>query len=412
MRSSQPSARATRRTCSRVRRTRTRSSSIRPAAAMQELGKVLDETKPDVDPVLRRRPRRDVLGHLRPVVRHRRRQPRDRQVRRARAQPADPPRDGRGHPQQAGRRSQLRHGLLGGRRARARVLDSVRVRDRQAQHPGRSRSSPTSTCRRCRRRAAARRWARRSPRSSRAARSAWPSSPAAACRTSPAPRKYHYPEFDFDRWLVSQMEAGNTDALLNMTGTQLDEVGNTEMLSWAVHVRRHRPAAGRAHRLHPDLAPRAVHDALPAAARAHATRRRKVDAAVRRLPVPEPGLTVLQAPAVRGLRPEQAAVRVAPQRRCCATASSTTSRRSPTSTSCTGQQRKAARAMIDVGKGGAGQRPRQAAGRRRRAPAAGADVAARDLLDDAQARPGGDGRGSQALTIRTCCQTRKGAALS
>src|SRR5688572_32812893 len=50
----------------------------------------------------------------------------------------------------------------------------------------------------------------------------------------PGTSKYHYPEFDFDRWLVSQMEAGNTDALLNMTGTQLDEVGNTEMLNWAV----------------------------------------------------------------------------------------------------------------------------------------------------------------------------------
>jgi 2,3-dihydroxyphenylpropionate 1,2-dioxygenase len=50
----------------------------------------------------------------------------------------------------------------------------------------------------------------------------------------PGTRKYTSPEFDFDRWLVSQMEAGNTDALLNMTGTQLDEVGNTEMLNWAV----------------------------------------------------------------------------------------------------------------------------------------------------------------------------------
>jgi aromatic ring-opening dioxygenase catalytic subunit (LigB family) len=50
----------------------------------------------------------------------------------------------------------------------------------------------------------------------------------------PGTTKYHYPEFDFDRWLISQMEAGNTDALLNLTGTQLDEVGNTEMLSWAV----------------------------------------------------------------------------------------------------------------------------------------------------------------------------------
>ncbi len=50
----------------------------------------------------------------------------------------------------------------------------------------------------------------------------------------PGTRKYLHPEFDFDRWLVSQFEAGNPEALLNMTGTQLDEVGNTEMLNWAV----------------------------------------------------------------------------------------------------------------------------------------------------------------------------------
>ena len=50
----------------------------------------------------------------------------------------------------------------------------------------------------------------------------------------PGTSKYLTPEFDFDRWLVAQFEAGNTDALLNMTGTQLDEVGNTEMLNWAI----------------------------------------------------------------------------------------------------------------------------------------------------------------------------------
>jgi hypothetical protein len=50
----------------------------------------------------------------------------------------------------------------------------------------------------------------------------------------PGTKKYNFPEFDFDRWLVSQWEAGNMDALLDMTGTQLDEVGNTELLSWAV----------------------------------------------------------------------------------------------------------------------------------------------------------------------------------
>ena len=50
----------------------------------------------------------------------------------------------------------------------------------------------------------------------------------------PGTTKYLSPEFDFDRWLVAQFEAGNTEALLGMTGTQLDEVGNTEMLTWAM----------------------------------------------------------------------------------------------------------------------------------------------------------------------------------
>jgi AmmeMemoRadiSam system protein B len=49
----------------------------------------------------------------------------------------------------------------------------------------------------------------------------------------PGTMKYEQPEYGFDRWLISQFEAGNTDALLNMTVEQLDEVGNTEMLTWA-----------------------------------------------------------------------------------------------------------------------------------------------------------------------------------
>ena len=60
----------------------------------------------------------------------------------------------------------------------------------------------------------------------------------------PGTRKYLYPEFDFDRWLVSQFEAGHADALLNMTGTQLDEVGNTEMLNWAALFGAIGPQAG------------------------------------------------------------------------------------------------------------------------------------------------------------------------
>ena len=50
----------------------------------------------------------------------------------------------------------------------------------------------------------------------------------------PGTTKYLTPEFDFDRWLVAQLEAGHANALLDMTGTQLDEVGNTELLTWAM----------------------------------------------------------------------------------------------------------------------------------------------------------------------------------
>jgi aromatic ring-opening dioxygenase catalytic subunit (LigB family) len=49
----------------------------------------------------------------------------------------------------------------------------------------------------------------------------------------PGTWKYPQPEFEFDRWLIGQLEQGNADALLNMTGEQLDEVGNTELLNWA-----------------------------------------------------------------------------------------------------------------------------------------------------------------------------------
>jgi AmmeMemoRadiSam system protein B len=48
----------------------------------------------------------------------------------------------------------------------------------------------------------------------------------------PGTVKYEDPEYDFDRWLIAQLEAGNTDALLSMTGEQLDETGNTELLTW------------------------------------------------------------------------------------------------------------------------------------------------------------------------------------
>jgi 2,3-dihydroxyphenylpropionate 1,2-dioxygenase len=49
----------------------------------------------------------------------------------------------------------------------------------------------------------------------------------------PGTSKYHQPEFEFDRWMISQLELGNMDALLELTVEQLDEVGNTELLNWA-----------------------------------------------------------------------------------------------------------------------------------------------------------------------------------
>ena len=50
----------------------------------------------------------------------------------------------------------------------------------------------------------------------------------------PGTWKYMHPEFDFDRWMIGELERGNADALLELTVEQLDEVGNTELLTWAI----------------------------------------------------------------------------------------------------------------------------------------------------------------------------------
>ena len=50
----------------------------------------------------------------------------------------------------------------------------------------------------------------------------------------PGTWKYPQPAFDFDYWAIEQMEHGNHEALLDLTNEQLDEVGNTEMLPWMV----------------------------------------------------------------------------------------------------------------------------------------------------------------------------------
>ena len=49
----------------------------------------------------------------------------------------------------------------------------------------------------------------------------------------PGTSKYPEPEYDFDWWMIGQLEKGNIDALMNLTVEQLDETGNTELLTWA-----------------------------------------------------------------------------------------------------------------------------------------------------------------------------------
>ena len=48
----------------------------------------------------------------------------------------------------------------------------------------------------------------------------------------PGTRKYPTPEFDFDYWLISELEAGRSESLLKLSSEQLDETGNTELLTW------------------------------------------------------------------------------------------------------------------------------------------------------------------------------------
>lgn len=50
----------------------------------------------------------------------------------------------------------------------------------------------------------------------------------------PGAWKYPQPDFDFDWWAIAHMERGNHEALLDLNNSQLDEVGNTEMLPWMI----------------------------------------------------------------------------------------------------------------------------------------------------------------------------------
>jgi 2,3-dihydroxyphenylpropionate 1,2-dioxygenase len=50
----------------------------------------------------------------------------------------------------------------------------------------------------------------------------------------PGTWKYPEPAYDFDHWAIQHLERGDIETLLSLTNRQLDEVGNTELLSWLV----------------------------------------------------------------------------------------------------------------------------------------------------------------------------------
>jgi 2,3-dihydroxyphenylpropionate 1,2-dioxygenase len=50
----------------------------------------------------------------------------------------------------------------------------------------------------------------------------------------PGTARYYQPAYDFDRWCIRELENSREDSFLDLTPEQLDEVGNTEMLPWAL----------------------------------------------------------------------------------------------------------------------------------------------------------------------------------
>lgn len=50
----------------------------------------------------------------------------------------------------------------------------------------------------------------------------------------PGTWKYYKPAYDFDQWCLYELENSRSESFLNLTPEQLDEVGNTEMLPWAL----------------------------------------------------------------------------------------------------------------------------------------------------------------------------------
>ncbi len=50
----------------------------------------------------------------------------------------------------------------------------------------------------------------------------------------PGTHKYFDPEFEFDHWVIQELEEGRVESVLDLTSVQLDETGDTELLTWLV----------------------------------------------------------------------------------------------------------------------------------------------------------------------------------
>lgn len=60
----------------------------------------------------------------------------------------------------------------------------------------------------------------------------------------PGTWKYPQPEFDFDKWIIAELEQGNIATLFDLTTEHLDEVGNTELLPWSIMLGAIGPTPG------------------------------------------------------------------------------------------------------------------------------------------------------------------------
>ena len=71
-----------------------------------------------------------------------------------------------------------------------------------------------------------------------------PNAPFPLCLCASVVIEIRYRISEMPYWMISQMEIGNIDEILNLSPEQLDETGNTEMLNWATMLGMIGPVPG------------------------------------------------------------------------------------------------------------------------------------------------------------------------